>query len=154
MDWKVYYGDDTTFSSEQGSPGDAPVWNVQTIVQPHMESGRIVLPPYDYYIWNGHRWWGVDAAGLSSWLVSLGLLRLNRDTYTKELLRGDEWVLVDHVDLILNLASMDIPVLFGQTIEREDYFKIMSLATNDPDFPVKTAVIPGLDWEPGKDESR
>lgn len=154
MDWKVYYGNDTTFSSKQGSPSDAPVWNVQTIVQPHIEAGRFILPPYDYYIWNNNRWWGVDAAGLSSWLVSLGLLRLNKETYTKELLRGDSWILVDHVDLILNMADSDIPVLFGQTIERDDYFEIISRATNDPDFPVKTAVIRGLDWEPWKDESR
>lgn len=154
MDWKIYYGDNTTFSSIQGSPKNAPVWNVQTIVQPHIESGRFVLPPYDYYIWNGNRWWGVDASGLTSWLVSLGVLRLNIETHTKELLRCGSWFLVDYIDLILNLAGMDIPVLFGQTIEREDFFKIMAVASNDPDFPVRTAMLPGLDWQPENDESR
>ena len=149
--WRVYYGDKTTFSSDDGSPQDAPPWNVQTIVQPHIESGRYLLPPYDYYIWRDERWIGVDACGLADHLVHLGILKLDSN-FRKKLYRNGQWHNIDDVDLVMNMADMGL-ALMGRTIRTEDFLALIQIAQEDPDFPRRTAYRKE-DWRPEMDQSR
>lgn len=64
--WRMYFGDGSTFDSSQGEPNDAPGLDVQCIVFPDPEVGRIVLHRWDwYYFWVGQgQWWGSDLYGL------------------------------------------------------------------------------------------
>ena len=73
--WRVYYGDGTTFSSEDGGPADAPGRNVQVIVQADERVGRCLLSQHDYYVWRGE-WIGVDLFGLFDYLVDTGWARV------------------------------------------------------------------------------
>ena len=151
MKWKIYYEDGTTFSDQDGKPKDAPGWGVQTIVQPHIESGRYLLPPYDYYLYRDSRWIGVDVAGLTDHLLKLGLLRLNPDTRQKEWNAG-VWRAIDMVDLLLNVVDAGIAKI-GTLLTKEQYLAIFVAAQADPDFPDRTAYRAD-EWRPERTESR
>ena len=69
-DWVVYYGDGSTYSSEDGS--SPPARDVQVIVQRHPEVGVELVTASDYYVWRNGRWWGVDLFGLFDYLTRPG----------------------------------------------------------------------------------
>jgi hypothetical protein len=115
MRWRVYYGDGSTFSDEDGTIEMTPALNVQAIVQsdpdPH-GTGRHVIHgggqrpnrvPIDYYWWDPGRgmWVGGDLFGLWDYLTRPGWRK----------------------------------VLFGRTIPDQDYQAIIVRAGDDPDFP-------------------
>ncbi len=81
MEWKFYYGDDSTFTSDDGTPEEAPPLNVQAVVQndpdPH-GTGRYVHKEYDYYVFAEGRWIGVDMFGLFDYLMRSGLVKFGR----------------------------------------------------------------------------
>lgn len=54
MDWRIYYTDGSTFSSDDGVPEEAPGWGV------------VVIPQYH------DGWWGHDLAGLLDCLARPG----------------------------------------------------------------------------------
>jgi hypothetical protein len=65
LKWRIYYGDGTTFSSEDGEPVDAPGYGVQCIVQPEKNRGRSVMQGWDWYYYNADgRWWGCNENAL------------------------------------------------------------------------------------------
>ena len=64
MKWKIYYGDGTTFSSEDGPPELAPATNIQCIIERDERHGRLVLSRFDFYIHKKDGWYGVDQFGL------------------------------------------------------------------------------------------
>lgn len=49
MDWKIYYTDDSTFSSENGLWDDAPLDGVVCVVVTDPDYGRYVLNGLNYY---------------------------------------------------------------------------------------------------------
>lgn len=66
MDWRIYYGDGTTFTSEEGTPSDAPALDVQAIVTRTNADRRNVVSVHgwDYYWRLDGEWWGGDLFGL------------------------------------------------------------------------------------------
>lgn len=77
MNWKIYYGDGSTFSSDDGLPNDAPSYNVQVIVQPDKTNGggnvgRQTMHLHDWYYWRTdvQDWYGGDLHGLLDLLLS------------------------------------------------------------------------------------
>jgi len=76
MFWRVYYGDGTTFSNEDGFVYNVPTRNVQVIVQHSKEHGIELISSTDYYIWNNNRWYGVDQFGLYDYLIDPGWKRV------------------------------------------------------------------------------
>ena len=71
MDWKVYYGDGSTFSSDDGEPREAPPHGVQVIVE-RVGERTMQHSLGDYYGWDGVQWeanntkqerWGVVLIG-------------------------------------------------------------------------------------------
>jgi len=110
VNWKIYYGDDSTFSDQDGSPWCAPARNVQVIVMSDKDHGWRTQAGDDYYVWDCRdgetRWWGLkDRFGLYDYLIEPGYKR----------------------------------VLFGRTITSDRFSVIFKRASNDPDFPKKTA---------------
>jgi hypothetical protein len=66
--WKIYYVDRSTFSSEDGTPKEAPAFGVITIVQ-RVEGGErptARLDGEDFYYWvpSVGRWFGGDEYGI------------------------------------------------------------------------------------------
>lgn len=99
MEWKIYYGDKTTFSNEDGLPEDTPATNVQVIVQTNAIVGRELLSGKDFYLRRGEEWIGVDLAGLLDQLMAMGVLKCGRT------LTHAEWNGVNQ----MALADSDFP---------------------------------------------
>ena len=68
MKWKIYYGNDSCFSDEAGSPDLAPKLDAQVIVQHDRNHGRYLQFASDYYIWSDSCWLGVDQFGMWEYL--------------------------------------------------------------------------------------
>lgn len=117
MRWRIYYGDGSTFSNQDGPPDQAPSRNVQLIVVWNLEVGRILLHGFhalnvaDFYWYRAEQelWHAGDYAGLIDYLMDPG----------------------------------PKTVKFGRNLPREDFFKLYAAALADPDFPAKSGVIPG-----------
>lgn len=64
--WRIYYGDGSTFSSDDGAPEDAPSFGVICVVQPNVLTGRESLHGWDwfYYVPDDGMWWGSDIHGV------------------------------------------------------------------------------------------
>lgn len=75
MKWKIYYGDRTTFTDEDGNPEDAPCRNVQVIAQVSDRVGKYFCRSDDFYIFDESigGWQGVDIAGFYDYLFRPGL---------------------------------------------------------------------------------
>ena len=74
MKFKIFYGDRSTYSDEDGSPFDAPRLNVQCIIGPDLNTGRYIVSDKDAYWWesNLERWFGGDRRGEWDYLCRLG----------------------------------------------------------------------------------
>ena len=133
--WKIFYGDGSTFSDQNGDPKDAPVANVQVIVQPHIESGRYMQVERDYYIYwaNRKRWVGVDLAGVMDFLVELHKL-----SWGEEIDSG----------IIIQRAVNTGLVKLGRTLGRERFYEIYRIADSDPYLPRRTGYM-AREWKPG-----
>ena len=111
LDWRIYYGDESTFSSDDGEPQDAPSRDVQVIASPYERVGRRLVNRHDFY------WY---------------------DVTDREWRGGDFFGFWDY----LTLTGLKIPK-FGRNIKLEDFDAIYQRAKNDPDFPRKSAMLPG-----------
>jgi hypothetical protein len=69
--WLIFYGDGSTFSSNDGSPACAPARDVQVIVQVDKRVGIWLQSTGDYYIFDG-KWRSVDIFGLFDYLIEPG----------------------------------------------------------------------------------
>jgi hypothetical protein len=74
--WRIYYGDGSTFSNEDGSVEQAPSWDIQNIVQIDKNTGRgarhLGGNESHYYVYdkNEDRWYDVDFTGLIDYLIN------------------------------------------------------------------------------------
>lgn len=64
--WRIYYSDETTFSSDQGTPQGAPAFGVICIIYPDSLVGRAIMHGWDWYYWveDDKQWWGSDIYGV------------------------------------------------------------------------------------------
>lgn len=73
MEWKIFYDDGSTFSSEDGSPEKAPGWGVIAIVENDDRVGRTITSRWDHYCHHTDGWYGHDLVGLMDCLAQPGL---------------------------------------------------------------------------------
>ena len=87
LEWRIYYGDDSTYDSNDGSPEDAPAANIQAIVQFNELVGRELLRKFDFYLHIDGQWIGVDWFGLVDHMMDQGIVKsgrcLPREQYQK-----------------------------------------------------------------------
>lgn len=106
--FKIWYGDGSTFTDEDGAPELAPKTNVQCVTIECPEHGQVVCKADDFYIYDVYDgegcWQGVDYFGMWDYLSRPG---------TKI-------------------------VLFGRTLGNEEYRQIVGAAMDDPYLPQKT----------------
>ena len=71
LEWRIYYDDRSTFSSDDGYPKDAPAFGVVVIPMPDPDTGRGIVNGDDWYCWHleDRRWWGCDIHGLLDLLL-------------------------------------------------------------------------------------
>jgi hypothetical protein len=68
--WRIYYGDGSTFSHEDGSPFAAPPAGVQVVSQQLDGQERELMHGKDYYYWRDDIGWnGCDLGGLWDYLL-------------------------------------------------------------------------------------
>lgn len=74
LQWRIWYGDGTTFSSAEGSPYYAPRQNVQVIAGADPLVGRYMAAARDAYWWDisAQRWFGGDRWGEWDYMCQLG----------------------------------------------------------------------------------
>ena len=113
MEWRIYYGDGSTYDSSQGPPASASGYNVQAIIQPDRSRpggnvGTVVLHLHDWYYYrrDSGMWCGGDLTGL--------------------------------LDQLLSRSPIEA-VCQGRLIPRNQFDQIIARAMNDPDFPRKSA---------------
>lgn len=113
MKWRIYYDDGTIFSSDQGTESEAPGVGVVCIVQPEPRAGREVMQKWDWYYWH--------------------------ETY-------GEWWGSDIYGLLYQLTNdrgnCIRAVKQGAMVSNDRFQEITRRASNDPEFPWKSAPSP------------
>jgi hypothetical protein len=61
--WRIYYGDGSVYSDQDGLSFDAPTTNVQ-VIWCELPGCSGLLHKRDYYWWDQDCWWAGDEAGL------------------------------------------------------------------------------------------
>jgi len=99
--WKIYYGDGSTYSNEDGEPELAPKRNVLAVAQCNEVTGHSVEHTTAYYCWFDPYWRGCDQFGLWDYLAEPG---------TKVVMFG-RWVSnKDYTELLTRaLQDPDVP---------------------------------------------
>lgn len=72
VDWRIYYGDGSVYSSNNGGLQIAPKRDVQVVVYTDPEVGRVVLSMRDFYWLAEYGWDGGDIFGLWDYLSQPG----------------------------------------------------------------------------------
>lgn len=123
MDWKLWYWDRSTFSSEDGTWFAAPARGVAGLVYPSHRAGR-QIDMKDHYFWPA---WSDQPYGGDIWGALDHLL--------------EEGVLAPHESLMA-LSFEEIQgagVKFGRTLPSAEWEQVYRLMVEDPDFPQKSA---------------
>lgn len=71
LQWRIYYGDGSTFGSEDGDPAKAPTRNVQVVMQRTPAKHRMMIRKADFY-WFVDEWYSGDLFGLFDYLIEPG----------------------------------------------------------------------------------
>jgi len=114
--WIIFYDDGSSFSSDDGGPGDAPREGVQIIAQADQGCGLRWVHSRDFYCWHNDDWAGC-------W-IGHNAPGVRRYRYWSE--KGQESGVV----------------LTGYELPPESWYRIAGLAHADPRLPVKTAGHP------------
>lgn len=94
--WRIYYDGGATFSSEDGSPFDAPAWGVLVILDKEQEREyHNPVHQRDYYLHVDGGWVGVDFTGLLDRLTAMGIVKVGRTVHEAEYMRAIEAAIRD-----------------------------------------------------------
>src|SRR3990167_5592916 len=72
INWKLYYGDGSTYSNEDGLPEDAPCGRVIAAAFYDEDNRRRICHQADYYIWDGTRWYSASDSGFWQYMGEPG----------------------------------------------------------------------------------
>jgi hypothetical protein len=72
LNWRIYYGDGSTFDNTNGPPEAAPCGGVQFVAYNDEDNRPRLCHDKDYYIFEDGRWFGVDAAGFWQYMGEPG----------------------------------------------------------------------------------
>lgn len=70
--WVIWYSDGSSFSSDDGTPADAPRLYVQCIAVADISCGNYVLAEQNFYCWHDDQWVPHDQTGLFQYLAAPG----------------------------------------------------------------------------------
>jgi len=121
LSWRIYYGDGTTFDSDQGAPHQAPNFNVQCVsvtggtINDVKDVGHFVIHSWQYYLYKPDVGW-------------FGLFT--------------DFDLLDH---FIHFAKDIECVLKARTIPHADFKAIYKRAIHDKDFPKKSGWVSNVE---------
>ena len=99
MPWRVYYDGGGVFSSDEGTPSDAPAWGVLVVLDSEPEREyQNPIHSKDYYLYVDGGWVGVDFTGLLDRLTQMGLVKVGRTVHEAEFMRAVERAIRDRND--------------------------------------------------------
>ena len=79
--WKIFYDDETTFSSDDGKPEIAPLDGIVVILERYDNKTFNIIFGHEFYFWNGDCWSYGGLASLERWLRKiLPLVKYGRFT--------------------------------------------------------------------------
>ncbi len=79
--WKIWYDDGSTFSSDDGSPEEAPVDGILAILEKLTNNTILNHHGNEFYYWSGENWYAGNQASLERWMrVELPALKFGRWT--------------------------------------------------------------------------
>jgi len=70
--WKIYYGDASTFSNEDGPPESAPCGRVICVAFYDEDNRRKLCHQADFYIWDKGRWFSASDSGFWQYMGEPG----------------------------------------------------------------------------------
>ena len=112
MKWRIYYGDGSTYSNEDGPPENAPGVGVQVIVRRDRDHGRHTIAGGNQGRRDDFFWWDATTG---------------------------QWFNGDHYGFTLYLMRPGWrKVIFGESIGNEAFLEVKKRAAADPDFPRQT----------------
>lgn len=123
MEWKLWYTDRSTYSSEDGPWVEATARGVAGLLYPSPKAG-VYVDTDDFYLWpdwSDHPY-AADAWGLVDHLLHWGVL-------------DPDQPLSDVPFSVLREAGVKL----GRTLSAEDWEPLYLEMANDPDFPDKSA---------------
>ena len=139
IDWKLYYGNNTTFSSDDGSPEEAPARDIQVVSYIDTRVGKVSLKGADWYIYRDGSWFGTDEFGLLDQLVDMNLLRRSGSPVTFEILLNGKWQLTERPNIWFDILELGIAKA-GRWVSRQEFHDIYLGALNDPEMPTTSAL--------------
>lgn len=144
-EWRIYYGDGSTFSDEDGHPRNAPGENVAVIVRRHEVVGRALCARRDFYAFHDGEWYGHDHIGLVDFAIRKGIAAVEGfeggttfRVYTTA---------VDFIGLVYTLKDLGV-VKLGRTLPNAVFTDIMARAATDPGFPRKSGRLRQEPYQP------
>ena len=86
MDWKIRYGDGSTFTNKQGTPRDAPVWDCQTVQEATGKEGVLRLHSKAYYWFDDDlgQWACGDFVGMLDFVLRTTSVKVGRNMRTED----------------------------------------------------------------------
>lgn len=72
IDWRIYYGDGSTYCNEDGPDESAPTCNVICVACYDDDNRRRLIQSFDFYWRDDGRWCGSDQFGLWDYLSRPG----------------------------------------------------------------------------------
>ena len=66
--WKIWYDDGTPFTSDDGTPQDAPVDGILAILEKRADNTVMNHHGNDYYYWTGENWVSGNLASMERWM--------------------------------------------------------------------------------------
>lgn len=128
MQWRIYYGDGSTFSHEDGDWADAPHIGVVGLVTSDPRAGRELDHGArgEFFAWepDGSKPWGYDRVGILRYLHRVGWPTSTRLAD----LSLDDW----------GAAGVKV----GCSVDNDLFAEILARMASDPDFPPKSARTP------------
>lgn len=73
IDWRIYYGDGSTYSSTDGPPESAPCTRVICVAWYDDDLRRRICHQADYYLWGDNRWFSADISGFMQYMQEPGI---------------------------------------------------------------------------------
>ena len=69
LNWRIYYGDGTTYDETDGPAEEAPAWGTVAVVTRNSNDPREIVSVqgtgFDYFVYDKNNdWWGADFIGL------------------------------------------------------------------------------------------
>ena len=121
IQWRIYYADETTVDSTQSTWAAAPSRGLLAIVSPSSVTGRRMSHGRNFYACLQGEPYGMDWPGCWDWLIE------QQHSEAHKPLRD------------VDLDALAGPIKLGRYASRATFAAVLRLATDDPDFPPRSA---------------